>query len=110
VLFDEGVARIVGSRDAKTAPTGVVGCAQVVPEGAAPTVTLDLPSPTSFRVTPGADGELTLQFEDGDAQGRVRVLTATRGQETLLNVARGGMRARVGVPSRGVTTVCGLAP
>jgi hypothetical protein len=110
VLFDEGVARLVGSRHAKTAATGVPGCAQVVPDGTNPTVTVDLPSATSFRVTPGRDGELSLQLEAGQARGRPRILTATRGLETLLNVARGGMRARLGVPPRGVTTVCGLTP
>jgi hypothetical protein len=108
-VFDEGVARVVGSGHAKTAATGVPGCVQVVPHGAGSSVTLDLPSATSFRVTPGGDGELRLQLDEGNAQGRPRVLTATRGQEILLNVARGGLRARLGVPSRGVTTVCGVA-
>ena len=107
-LFDEGVARVVGSQQARTAATGVPGCAQVVPEGTSPSVTVDLPSATSFRVTPGSDGELSLLLEAGHARGRPRILTATRGQEILLNVARGGLRARVGVPSRGVTTLCGL--
>jgi hypothetical protein len=109
-LFEDGLARLVGSRHATTAPTGVRGCAQVVPNGARPSVTLDLPSPTSFRITPGHDGELSLQLGAGRARGRPRVLTATRGQETRLDIARAGLRARVGVPSRGVTTVCGLAP
>lgn len=108
-LFAEGAARVVGSGHAKTAATGVPGCVQVLPHGAGSSVTLDLPSATSFRVTPGRPGELTLQLDEGDAQGRPRVLTATRGQEVLLNVSRGGLRARLGVPSRGVTTVCGLA-
>jgi hypothetical protein len=108
-LFDDGVARLVGSRHATTAPTGVAGCAQVVPRGADPSVALDLPSGASFRITPGGDGEFSLQLEAGRAEGRPRILTATRGEEVRLNVARGGLRARLGVPSHGVTTVCGLA-
>ena len=108
-LFDEGVARVVGSEQARTAATGVPGCAQVIPEGTNPSVTVELLSATSFRITPGGDGELSLQLEQGDARGRPRVLTATRGQETLLNVARGGLRARLGVTPHGVTTLCGLA-
>ena len=109
-LFDDGVARVVGSQQARTAATGVPGCAQIVAEGRSPSVTVDLPSATSFRITPGSDGELSLQLEAGHARGRPRILTATRGQEVLLNIARGGLRARVGVPPRGVTTLCGLAP
>lgn len=109
-MFEEGKVAVVKTTHARLDATRAPGCVRVSSSTRRPFVTLAVPAAASFRLTTDRDWDVSAELEVGDERGRPRFIFAQRDKELVLSLARGDMNVRLGLPPRGETLLCGLAP